>query len=507
MHSLEALRGAVRTASAAVLPYSASPVRADPRPPTCRSVGHDVARTLQEVSRDDPVVTRCILEHVQSRLPSEAWPAQQPTPDDLVAAQLLKSMKEYVCGPLALSRAAGAVGGGTRQKAAQQALHTLAAAVHSDEVGNVAAACRMTGLSRRMWENGQKLRQQNTSADGAPADGAVSLGGERATRADKKDLQFLYDWFHKDSPDVEPDKSVKWNYKRKKVYCAGEWRMITCRPNILTCSVAEATQHAMESDAYKRCGYTLHPKTVAGCICNCIKPVKREECACPTCAEFVEALVAYNNNRRLWHSGEDTRCSGECGLGCKDPDSEFRTFTRNHSEFEQKLRCPKRQLPHLKLPHEEEGPEFYKLNCCLRRRRNAAGEPTGEHEPRDALPCEQCGPKRRKLLQAPGEKKCADEHNDEPAMWRKYKEIELEEGKFTNKLVEHHGTRRELLEQIERTAQEWSFHRFVKDWQKHQARTRVRSGERRRKWRSGRVPSDLAWILNHSTLWHARSRG
>ena len=49
--------------------------------------------------------------------------------------------------------------------------------------------------------------------------------------------------------------------------------------------------------------------------------------------------------------------------------------------------------------------------------------------------------------------------------------------------------RRELLEQIERTAQEWSFHRFVKDWQKHQARTRVRSGERRRKWRSGRSPS------------------
>ena len=55
--------------------------------------------------------------------------------------------------------------------------------------------------------------------------------------------------------------------------------------------------------------------------------------------------------------------------------------------------------------------------------------------------------------------RCHDESNDKPAKWRMYKEIELADGKTTNKLVEHHGTRAELLEQIERTAQEWGFHR------------------------------------------------
>ena len=57
------------------------------------------------------------------------------------------------------------------------------------------------------------------------------------------------------------------------------------------------------------------------------------------------------------------------------------------------------------------------------------------------------------MLQAPGQPRCADEHNGQPVTWKKYKDVLLEDGKTANKLVEHRGTRTELLTQIERTAQ------------------------------------------------------
>ena len=47
------------------------------------------------------------------------------------------------------------------------------------------------------------------------------MGGARSSRADAQDLGFLYDWFHNESPDVEPDKSTKVQYKRKRVFKAG----------------------------------------------------------------------------------------------------------------------------------------------------------------------------------------------------------------------------------------------------------------------------------------------
>ena len=457
--AFESIRGATRALSSVVLPHSASPQRADLRPPTCRSVGLDLARSLNAVSQGDPNVSRHILEHTRASLPPAAWPVGQPSEEDLVGAKLLSSLKGYVEGALALPEKDGK-GGGTRPKASQQALHTIAAAVYDEDITRdrkISSALRLTGLSRTMWHNGGELRASNNSADVGGGRG-VTLGAERHTRCDATDLEWLYEYFHNDSPDVECDKSVKWNYKRKKIFCAGKERMIYCRPKVLTTTVAEAVQNAMKSDVYVRSGVQMHPANVAACICKCIKPAKREECACPTCTEFIEALSAYNKKRPGWH-GEGAVCDGSCGLDCKNRASEFRTFTKNHSEFETHLRCPKSARPAAQLPHESDAPEFYQLRCCLKRRRNAAGEPTGEYEPRQVPPCSRCAPKRARLLQAPGESQCPDEHNDAPVTWRKYKDIELEPGKTTNKLVEHHGTRRELLTQIENTAQEWSFHR------------------------------------------------
>ena len=53
MSSMEALRSGVRAAGASVLPLSASPTRTDPRPPTCATIGVDLARSLRRVAGED----------------------------------------------------------------------------------------------------------------------------------------------------------------------------------------------------------------------------------------------------------------------------------------------------------------------------------------------------------------------------------------------------------------------------------------------------------------------
>ena len=93
-------------------------------------------------------------------------------------------------------------------------------------------------------------------------------------------------------------------------------------------------------------------------------------CACPICGEFAEALCSYHRLRWHWHNGSAsgrTTCTGGYGLACKDQNSEFRSFSRNHGTFEQAFRCPKREREELALPHApDQVPEFYKLTCCLR---------------------------------------------------------------------------------------------------------------------------------------------
>ena len=454
-------------------PLSASPMRRDPRPPTCASIGADLASQLSAVSRDNPDVKRTILEHVRENVGEEAWPA--PTKTEYCASLLLASLKTYVEGPLAMP-ASSKGSGGTRMIEAQQALDTVAAAVHSEKVADeklVSTALTLTGLSRRMWNKGGGLRNSNEEAVGSG--GAVAVGVSRMMRSDAVDLDFLFDYFHSDKcPDVEPDKSTKFQYKRKRVFVAGKWRNITCKPRILTCSVAEATENAMNSDVYRQSGVTLHSKTVASCICWCTKPAKRAECTCPICNEFVEALTAYHRSRHHWHAADDAQCKNECGLGCKDKTSEFRTFTRNYAEFESAIRCPKVAFPELALPHDpNQPPAFFKLACCLKRKRRQDGTPTGEHLPDGAVPCARCKPKRDRLMPPTPELRCKDESNQKPAKWMKYKDIDIGDGKTSNKLVEHHGTRAELMAQIERQAQEWSFHRWVKNWMKHQSKLNV----------------------------------
>ena len=55
----------------------------------------------------------------------------------------------------------------------------------------------------------------------------------------------------------------------------------------------------------------------------------------------------------------------------------------------------------------------------------------------------------------------------------RYKDVDLGDGKTANKLVEHYGTRAELVDYIREKATQWSYHRWVKDWMKWQSKVNI----------------------------------
>ena len=56
--------------------------------------------------------------------------------------------------------------------------------------------------------------------------------------------------------------------------------------------------------------------------------------------------------------------------------------TRNYSTFEAAIRCPKEAHPELALPHDPtHSPEFYALNCCLKRGGTNGTLPEGAARP------------------------------------------------------------------------------------------------------------------------------
>ena len=256
------------------MPLSASPYRADPRPPTCASVGRDLARILHELSQGAADVSRGIITEVKNCVVrdsgAEHWPTDEPDKAQTCAALMLCSLKSYVCTALACPS------GGTRHTECQASLDTIAAAVHSDDLSAnnmMSEARRQSGLTKGMQQKGKLLREKNDAATAA----SVAASVPRAVRSDKVDLEFVYDWFHNESPDVEPDKTTKFCYKRKRCFCAGKQRDLKCTRKVLTCSVGEAVQHFMEGDVYRNRGVSIHPKNIAACICPCIKPAKRHE--------------------------------------------------------------------------------------------------------------------------------------------------------------------------------------------------------------------------------------
>ena len=53
------------------------------------------------------------------------------------------------------------------------------------------------------------------------------------------------------------------------------------------------------------------------------------------------------------------------------------------------------------------------------------------------------------------------------------KDVDLGDGKTASKLVEHYGTRAELVDYIREKAAQWPYHRWVKDWMKWQSKVNI----------------------------------
>ena len=206
------------------------------------------------------------------------------------------------------------------------------------------------------------------------------------TRSDCVDLDWVWEWFHTHSPDVEPDKSRKFRYKRKRAKVAGKVRDLTCELRILTRKRHEAIDTFLASPEYsafeKSTGQSLHPKTVGKCICPCMKSDKRNDCACPICTAMHHRLDAWNKQRPDWHKGG--QCS--CSLDCQNTESKFRQMSRGFGLFMDAITCPRRPHPGLEMPHAPaEPPNFRPLRCCCQPKSR------GRHQPDHVTLCTECG--------------------------------------------------------------------------------------------------------------------
>ena len=374
--------------------------------------------------------------------------ARIPEPDEETAAILLRNIRSFFAGPLATI--------GTRPAALQQKADTLAEALHSKDLVErrlVSSVERLTGMNRSQFQRGGHLQDDNAERPRADQ----HIGAQRAVRSDYVDLDWVWEWFHTKSDDVEPDKTVKWAYKRKRAFVAGKWRNLTCDMRILTCSKAEAVANFKKSPeylAFARTHREIPNETISTCICCCMKPDKRDECACPICTSFLHKIKAWNQQRTQWHA--DGSC--KCGLNCKDKTSAWRQASRGFAHFEQCLLCPRQPHGGLALPHSpNDPPEFYKICCCLQPRTR------GRHYPDGIAPCQACGWTNRF-----GNRQCADEYNNSPATWKKLTEVPAGNGRTEKKFVEHTGTRAELLDEIEADAPAFLYHRWIRSWMKWQ---------------------------------------
>lgn len=223
------------------------------------------------------------------------------------------------------------------------------------------------------------------------------------------DLDFVYDWFHDSCPLVEVDKSKRNTYKGRRIRCANKIRVIYCDRKVRNGLKKDLVRSFLASDVYKdwmkRTGRCIGEKTIASCICFCIKEAKHNECVCKICVQFRYLLKAWDTQRKLWHANPCT-CPG-----CVS--SKFNIYmgaSKSSSAFKAAILCQQKAYPHLTLPHlPEEVPYFYPLACCKNR-----------STPKHVQGCEVCG-WRNKFYKYHN---CV-ERTEHAATWMKWQQTEL----------------------------------------------------------------------------------
>ena len=170
-----------------------------------------------------------------SQSPPKRPRAFQNEDEEQVAGTILANIRAFFNGPLRTQ--------GTRPVALQAKADVLSEAIFSQTLvdgRHLSSVERLTGMNREQFKRGGQHRADNAERPR----GEQHAARERAVRADAVDLDWIWEWFHTASPDVEPDKSVKWSYKRKRAHIAGKLRSLTCEMRIRQVVMsAEVTAH------------------------------------------------------------------------------------------------------------------------------------------------------------------------------------------------------------------------------------------------------------------------
>ena len=236
---------------------------------------------------------------------------------------------------------------GTRLKSSQAILDVIASVVMSKDIkderleGSVA---RVFGMSEKQRKRGRTLNHSRSNC----LSPAITLRRKPQSSGPKAklDLDFVINWFHEDCPLVELDKGRRNTYKGRRIRCGNEIRFIYCQRRIRNGLKKYLVQSFLVSDVYKdwnkRTGRTISEKTIASCICFCIKEAKINECVCTICVQFRYLLKAWDMQRKVWHA---TPCSCR---GCVS--SKFKDYmgaSQSSSAFKSAILCGQRPYPHL----------------------------------------------------------------------------------------------------------------------------------------------------------------
>ena len=280
-------------------------------------------------------------------------PTQVQT-DAEVAQILLRNIKT-VCRDLSKK--------GTLTNVEQTFLDVLSQTMMSQEIIDRRLQCsveRVVGLNRRQQIQGLQLLEAERKS--GVKESRIKRQAHSHGPKTKKNLDFVFDWFHNDCPMVQVDKSRKTKYKNYTVTCAGKKRVLCCEPHILTGTKFEVAKCFLASDVYsnwrKNTGFELPQKAVESCICVCMKQATIHECCCPVCVEFRFLLEAWESQRKIWHKEQKCECTG-----CTGPKfSAYRQASWSTASFKNTVCCPKKKYAHLALPYL---PSTHQIFCSL----------------------------------------------------------------------------------------------------------------------------------------------
>jgi len=448
------------------------------------AMGQMLAESLLELyGVDEQAFGNCIEgieETLQLTLHGAAAEEEEPREaknDRLASELLLRNVRQHFDVRLRTD--------GTRPAALQQQADTISQALFSDDLVAkklLSAVSRVTHISRNQFLAGGRLQEDN-AASLSVSD--VRSSNQRAVRSDYVDLDWIYEWFHTKSDDVEVDKSTKYKYKVKRAFVAGKRRHLQCDMRILTTTVEEAVANFKKSPEWNQFrldnpDVDLHDKNIARCICPCMKPDKREECACPTCGEMHELLKGLKNVRK---TNQELHHECSCRHDCANPNSVYRKAASSFSSLEGACLCEGRPHPGLELPHlPEQPPIFRNLACCLQPKRNRDDIVIGT-KPEGVPKCRSCGWAARfgsYLDDDDATVRCPVDYSDEqPATWMRREEVDVGSGKMGLRYCAHTGTRAELMQCIEDALPEFFYHRWLIVWIKWQFKLDIATFDRR----------------------------